>query len=68
MRKKYPVCARCDQEIDPNRFDGCDRYFVVGGEIYCEECFKDWLSDWMQTNLEDIAVLVGVPVVEVKNV
>lgn len=64
-RNKYPECARCSHEIDPNRFDGCDRYFMVGGEIYCEECFKDWLSDWMQTNLEDIADLIGVPVVEV---
>ena len=65
-RKKYPICAVCDTEIDPNKFDGCDKYYMVGGEIMCKDCFKDWLLDWIEINMDDVAELAGVPVVEVR--
>lgn len=64
-RKKYPVCDKCGNEIDPI-WDGCERYFQVGKEVCCEECFRDWVRDWMETNLEDVAATIGVPVVEVR--
>lgn len=59
------VCAKCDLVIDPALYDGCDRYYLVGGEIYCEDCFRDWVMDWVESNIEDVASFIGVPVVEV---
>ena len=63
---QYPTCANCGAEINPNRFDDCEKYYMVGGEIMCKVCFKDWLLDWIETNMDDVAELAGVPVVEVR--
>lgn len=44
-RIKYPACSQCSRSLNPNISDDCDRYYIVGGEIYCADCFKDWLHD-----------------------
>lgn len=64
-RLKYPVCEKCDAEINPNKYDDCEQYYLIGEETYCRECFKDWLLEQLDSVLDDVAALVGVAVVEV---
>ena len=64
-RLTYPVCANCDAEINPYKYEDCEQYYLVGEEVYCKDCFKSWLAEWIELNLEDVATLAGVPVVEV---
>lgn len=59
-------CDKCEIEIHPDIWDGCEKYYRVGGEIYCGECFKEWLLDWMSVSLDEVAVAIGVDVVEVE--
>ena len=33
--------------------------------MYCEDCFKDWVRDYLDSNPEDIAPLMNVPVWDV---
>lgn len=63
--REWPVCAHCDAEINPNLWDDCEKYFIVGGEVYCKDCFKDWLQEWIEGNLDEVAAAIDVPVVEV---
>ena len=63
--KKYPTCSNCDAEINPNAYDDCEKYFIVNDEILCKDCFKDWVLDWVKTNLDEVAAVLDVPVVEV---
>ena len=42
---KYPTCSQCDHELNPELEDDCEKYYLVGGEIYCKFCFQDWLRD-----------------------
>lgn len=64
-RRTYPHCDKCDAEINPNKYEDCEQYYLVGRDVYCKDCFKDWLMDWLETNLDDVAEFAGVPVVEV---
>lgn len=64
-RLTYPVCTKCDAEINPHKYEDCEQYYLVEGENMCKDCFKDWLLDWIQTNLDEVAFAIGVPVVEV---
>ena len=64
-RLKFPVCDKCDAEINPDKYDDCEQYYIVEGETLCKDCFKDWLLEWAELNLDDVAELAGVPVVEV---
>lgn len=63
--KKYPICSRCDAEINPNQWDGCEKYYTVGDEIMCADCFKDWVKEWIETDLDEVARVLEVPIVEV---
>lgn len=65
MKIRYPVCAVCDVEINPNLYDDCEKTYIVGGECYCKNCFKDWLRDWVDTSLDEVAESIGVMVSEV---
>ena len=62
---KYLTCSECGYEINPNMWDGCERVYTVGNETMCEDCFKEWVLDYVQSNLEDVARLLNVPVREV---
>ncbi len=64
-RRTYPHCDKCDAEINPNKYEDCEQYYLVGRDVYCKDCFKEWLMDWLETNLDDVAEFAGVPVVEV---
>ena len=34
--------------------------------VMCKDCFLDDSRDWLESNLDEFAELVGVPVVEVE--
>ena len=69
MRKKrrhsYPVCVKCGAEINPDRWDDCEKYYLLNDGPYCKDCFKEWLHDWIDTNLDDVAAAIDVPVIDV---
>lgn len=65
MKRRYPHCAVCSIEINPALYEDCEKTYTVGGECYCKECFKDWLKDWIETSLDEVAEHVGVMVSEV---
>lgn len=44
---KHPVCSKCGHMLDPTLEDDCDRYAVIGGEVYCKFCLSDFLRDEM---------------------
>lgn len=63
MAKRNFVCDDCRCEIDPEQFEDCDKAYIVDGKTLCAECFKEWLKDWMETSLQEVAEAVGVDVV-----
>ncbi len=66
MKKKtYLTCDKCGYEINPDLWDGCEKAYNVGGEVYCADCFKDWVMEWVETDLDEVARVLEVPVVEV---
>ena len=65
-RKSYPVCERCGAEINPNKWDDCERYFEIEDEICCQDCFKLWLQEWIDSDIEAVAKALQVDVVEVR--
>lgn len=67
MKIRYPVCAVCDIEINPWLYEDCEKTYTVDGECYCRSCFRDWLIDWMDTSLDEVAECVGVMVSEVED-
>ena len=54
-RIKYPVCSQCGHELNPRLEDDCEKYYLVGGEIYCKYCFQDWLKDLVDDDLDVLA-------------
>lgn len=62
-RKTYPVCARCGHTLNPTAEDDCDRVFVLPNrELYCPPCFKDYLLDELDPNMDLFADALGIPV------
>ena len=66
-RSKFPFCCKCGNEINPVKYDDCEKYYLTDGGIMCKDCFLDDLRDWLESNLDEFAELVGVQVVEVEN-
>lgn len=64
-RKSYPVCAKCDAVLNPNLWDDSEKYYMVDGKVYCKDCFKDYLEDLIETDLDLVATSLGFSVVEV---
>lgn len=54
-RIKYPVCGQCDHELNPVLEDDCEKYYLVGGEVYCKYCFQDWLKDMIDEDPDSLA-------------
>ena len=65
-RVKFPHCVKCDGEINPIRYDDCEKYYLTYDGVMCKDCFLDDSRDWLESNLDEFAELVGVPVIEVK--
>lgn len=66
MRRSYPVCNMCEVEINPNKYEDCERSYIVEGKAICEDCFKEWLLEWFSINPADVAEALGVEVVELE--
>ena len=66
-RVKFPHCVKCDGEINPIKYDDCEKYYLTYDGVMCKYCFLDDSRDWLESNLDEFAELVGVPVVEVEN-
>lgn len=60
QRTKFPVCAQCGHTLNPNLEDDCEKYYIVGGEIYCKYCFEDYAKDWLDENMDEFAELIGI--------
>lgn len=56
------MCARCDIVMDPNLFDDVSPGFVVNGDIYCPDCFKEWMKDEVDSDPETVARAVGIEI------
>ena len=65
-RNKFPPCCKCGNEINPVKYDDCEKYYLTGVGIMCKDCFLEDSKDWLESNLDEFAELVGVPVIEVK--
>lgn len=63
VRKRYPYCAKCGGEINPNKYDGCDRYYLTDEGPLCRECYLEDAEEYLRLNTEEFAALTGVPVV-----
>lgn len=65
-RVKFPHCLKCGSELNPNKYDDCEKYYLKDDGIMCKDCFLDDSRDWLESNLDEFADLVGVPVIEVE--
>ena len=62
--RKYPVCADCLEEIDPVRYDDCEKYYLTEkGEPLCRDCFIKREKKFLELSTDDYADLIGVRVV-----
>lgn len=65
-RIKYPVCSQCEHELNPELEDDCEKYYLVGGEIYCKYCFQDWLRDLVEDEPDLLADALNIRAVFVE--
>ena len=65
-RTIYPKCSKCDAEINPAKFDDCEKYYLTDVGIMCKDCFLEDSIEWLKINLDEFAELVGVPIIQVK--
>ena len=49
-RKTYPICHFCEHPLNPN------------GELCCPPCFKDYLLNELDKNMDLFADALGIPV------
>lgn len=62
MVKIYPVCAHCSIVMDPHLYDYVAPGFVIGGEVYCPDCFREWAKDEVDSDPEGVAQALGLEV------
>lgn len=60
----YPLCDNCGGEINPNKYENCERYYVWDNEPICEECFKKKAIEIIESDPELAAKIFGVYVGE----
>ena len=65
-RVKFPHCVKCDGEINPIKYDDFEKYYLTDDGIMCKDCFLEDSIEWLKSNLDEFAELVGVQVIEVK--
>lgn len=56
---KYPICDECGLEINPCKYDDCEKYFISDGRILCKECFIEESIEYIKTNLNEFANIIG---------
>lgn len=65
-RRAYPICDKCGAEINPNKYEDCEKFYISDNETLCMDCFKEQAEEYVRLNLDDFAALVGAGVVEVE--
>ena len=65
-RRAYPVCDKCMAEINPHKYEDCEKYYISNGLILCKDCFKKESEEYIELNLDDFTALVGAGVVDVE--
>ena len=65
-RVKFPHCAKCGSELNPNKYDDFEKYYLTDDGIMCKDCFLEDSIEWLKSNLDEFAELAGVQVIEVK--
>ena len=61
----FPVCAKCFTVMNPDLYDDVTPGFLVGGECYCPECFKDYMKDEVDSDPEAVAAAMGIAVLTI---
>lgn len=65
-RRAYPICDKCGAEINPHKYEDCEKFYISDNETLCMDCFKEQAEEYVRLNLDDFAALVGADVVEVE--
>lgn len=60
MKTKKQRCSKCGAGLNDTH-----HWYDCGDGMYCEDCFKDWVREYLDSNPEDIAPLMNVPVWDV---
>ena len=63
--RKHPHCEECGGEINPNKYEDCERYYISNGRALCRECFLAEAGEYLERNTDDFARAVGAAVVAV---
>ena len=64
-RRAYPICDKCGAEINPHKYEDCEKFYISDNETLCMDCFKEQAEEYVRLNLDDFAALVGATVTEV---
>lgn len=64
-RRAYPICDKCGAEINPHKYEDCEKFYLSDNETLCMDCFKEQAEEYVRLNLDDFAEMVGVTVTEV---
>lgn len=64
-RRAYPICDKCGAEINPHKYEDCEKFYISDNETLCMDCFKEQAEEYVRLNLDDFAALVGAIVTEV---
>ena len=51
--------------MDPGLYDDVAPGFLVNGECYCPECFKEWAEDEIDSDPETVARAMGVAIIDI---
>ena len=51
--------------MNPDLYDDVTPGFLVGGECYCPECFKEWAKDEIDSDPEAVAAAMGIAVLTI---
>ena len=67
MKTHYPICDKCGVEINPHKYEDCEKFYISNNETLCRDCFLEEQEEYLRLNLDDFAALVGATVTEVLN-
>lgn len=63
LYRAYPVCPECEHTLNPHLEDDCAKVYILpNGELRCSCCFRDWLKDHIEENLDDVAGALDIPI------
>ena len=63
--RTFPVCAKCSTVMNPVLYDDVAPAFLMDGEYYCPECFKEWMKDEVDSDPEAVARAMGIAIIDI---